>query len=170
MTEKHWDEEDWPAIAKAVNEERKTWSNQQLLDELQALPPMPDEDDQLWVYSQTWYNAEIYLAQVNEAIERNLEESIPYFYEQASFGDPGEILRGVFKNGLSQIVSGDKAKFIKYALDAYDSPRAGTRYWSVHNLGYFTNDPHVTQTLRAALRDPEKIIRTMAEEALTEYT
>lgn len=127
---------------------------------------MPDENDKAWEYSQTWYDAEVYLAQVNEAADRRLEESIPYFYEKASLGDPGEILRGVFSDGIHHILAGDQTKFVKYALDAYSSSRAGTRYWAVHNLGYFVNYPDVKQALTKALQDNQRIIRGIAEEAL----
>ena len=152
---------------KLIHQEKAAWSDQQLLDELRTLPPMPDEDDEAWNLDRTWYYAEIYLAQLNQAQERKLEATVPYFFAQASYGDPGEILRGPFKSGMYWILNEDEEKLVHYAINAYHSDRRGTRYWAVHQLMVCSNNILARQVLEKALIDPEDRIKQVAEWGLS---
>ncbi|WP_338874935.1 hypothetical protein WBJ53_04875 [Spirosoma sp. SC4-14] len=167
MAQNIWDEENWPQITKQIHLERESWTVSQVINELLALPPMPDEDDNLWDYTKTWYEAEVFLADVNYAARHHLESVIPILYQKACYGDPGEILRGVFKNSVYDIASRDEEKVIHYAVQAYKSIRNGTRYWAVYSLSFFKDLPQAHSILVDALLDSEHQIRSFAEYSLT---
>jgi len=144
---------------------RKHLSDQEVLAELAAVPPLANEDDACWANDRYWREvAYPYLSLWNNAAERRLESAIPLMLDRACFGDPGEIMRNLC-HALEAIVNPEWSKLTEPCVAALTSARPGTRLWAAHELGRL-RDPSALPALEAAERDTVKWVREWVEAAI----
>jgi hypothetical protein len=136
---------------------RETLSDEAILAELSALPPLADEDDRCWDQAQYWHEvAHPYLALAGLCARRRLLAAIPLLLERACFGDPGEIRRGL-RHCLEATVAPDWSILADFCLRAAQSPRRGTRLWAIDQL-VVLEDPRAAPLFERAQREePEEI-------------
>src|SRR6266545_6271313 len=88
-------------------EQRREASDDAIVAELAGLPVLPDEQDAAWEDERTWYDlADRFVALADVAAHRRLYSAIPLLLERASYGDPGEMMRGL-RHSLEAIVNPD---------------------------------------------------------------
>src|SRR5262249_12316753 len=144
---------------------RQRLSDQEVLTELNAIPPLADEDDPCWGNDEYWQQvAYPYLALWNIAAERRLQAAIPLMLDRACFGDPGEIMRNLC-HALEAIVNPHWAELTGPCVAALKSPRAGTRLWAAHELQRL-RDPSALPALLAAQHDTIKWVREWVQTAI----
>jgi HEAT repeat protein len=140
--------------------ERLNRQEQDILAELSALPILPDEEDEAWNDDQTWRQAYLYMALVDVAAQRKLTSAVVPLLEKASYGDPGEMMRGL-RNRLEAIAAPDWQKLAHICSSLSKHPHKGTRLWSVHQLGIL-REPEALANLTDALSDPADLVRSEA--------
>src|SRR5579864_3910818 len=145
-------------IIHDMTTDRQRLSDQEVLAEFSAIPPLADEDDPCWSEEEYWQRvAYPYLALWNIAAERRLSAAIPLMLDRACFGDPGEIMRNLCHT-LETIVNPDWSALTGACVVALKSPRAGTRLWAAHELQR-VRDPSALPALLAAETDEVKWVR-----------
>jgi hypothetical protein len=147
------------AIARLAAE-RSTRSDRELLAELRALAPLPDEADPAWEDPATWDRANLYHALAGVARERRLRPAAALLLERASHGDPGEMMRGL-RHHLEGIFRPDARALSRLCRRLARAERPGTRMWAVAELGVL-RAPATLGVLLAGLRDPEALVRREA--------
>jgi HEAT repeat protein len=136
---------------------REAWSDAQVLDELAALAPLPDEEDPWWG-DQAPDDALRFVALGELARARALGAAVPLLLERASYGDFGELMRGL-RHRLEACL-GDPA-LAAACVEAMASRRRGTRLWAAHEL-MILHDPATLPVLLAALDDDAVRVRNEA--------
>lgn len=145
--------------------ERASWSDAEVLRELEQLPPLADEDDPVWNDGSYWREfAYRYVALCDLAAERKMRSAVPLLLERACNGDPGESMRGLI-NCFEEIFDADWTALADVCAEMYGSKRPGTRLWAIHQLSMLP-DPRVRQVLDRAINDEIKGIRDLAVEGL----
>jgi len=140
-------------------------SDEELLSRLRALPPLADEKDKCWLSDSYWSEvANPYVALADLAASRKLRPAIPLLLERASYGDPGEIMRGL-RHALEAIVSPDWAALADLCIAAADSARPGTKLWAIDQL-VVLEDRRAVRILKASLQSEYEDIRDAAAMAL----
>lgn len=157
------DERPAAAIARLAAE-REARSDEEILAELSALPALPDEDDRAWDDGRVWRQAYLFQALADVASARQLHPAIGLLLERASYGDPGEMMRGL-RHALEGIASPDWDFLADRCAEATGSPRPGARYWAIDELGIL-RAPRTLPVLIAALDDPVPGVRERALESL----
>jgi HEAT repeats len=147
-------------IIEELYRERLNHQEQDILKELSELPILPDEEDEAWNDDQTWRQAYLYVALADVAAQRKLTSAVVPLLEKASYGDPGEMMRGL-RNQLEAIVAPDWKKLAHICSSLSKHPQKGTRLWSVHQLGIL-QEPEVLDYLTDALSDPADLVRVEA--------
>jgi hypothetical protein len=140
--------------------ERLNRQEQDILAELSELPILPDEEDEAWNDDQTWRQAYLYVALADVAAQRKLTSAVVPLLEKASYGDPGEMMRGL-RHQLEEIVAPDWKKLAHICSSLSKHPHKGTRLWSVHQLGIL-REPEALEHLADALSDPADLVRSEA--------
>jgi hypothetical protein len=144
-------------LAKA----RETHSDEEILAELSALPPLADEGDTRWGSDDYWHQTVYrYLALADIAAARRLRPAIKLLLERACYGDPGEIMRGL-RHGLEAIANPNWAELADICLEAARSPRLGTRLWALDELSVL-EDPRAKPIFEEALQAAPLEIRRLA--------
>jgi hypothetical protein len=136
----------------ALAEELRGLSDEQLLLELRRLPVLPDELAEDWRSDETWGVARRYVALGDVAAERKLRSAVRLLLERASYGDRGEMMRGL-RHVLEAIATPDWSFLAKAYVDALSLPHRGARLWAVAGLGVL-RDASTMPVLLQALRDP----------------
>lgn len=121
MTE---DERPWQRIQRLAAE-RAPRSDGEILDELRAYPPLPDESDAAWHEPDAWSRAHLFVALADVCALRRLRDAVPLLLDKMCLGDPGEMMRGI-RHPLEGIAQPDWAWLADRCADALASPRAGT--------------------------------------------
>jgi hypothetical protein len=127
-------------------------SDEQLLIELRRLPVLPDDAAEDWRSDETWRAANRYVAIGDVAAERKLKSAVRLLLERASYGDPGEMMRGL-RHVLEAIATPDWSFLATAYVDALSLPHRGARLWAVAGLGVL-RDASTMPVLLQALRDP----------------
>ena len=149
------------ANLQALIEQRKTWTDEAILDELRALSVLPDEDDPLWNEDATWRDHfDVYDALSKIAAERKLRPAVLLLLERSSYGDPYEIMRGL-RHTLEGIVNPDWQVLADLCMQAANYPQNGARLWAVRELGVL-RDRRSLGALLGALSDSAKLVRLEA--------
>ena len=107
---------------------RELMNDAEILAELSALPPMPDESDPAWDQEATWHEAYRFLALADLAAARRLKPAIRLLLDRASYGDPGEIFRRL-RHCSEAIVCPPWSELVDICLEAARSGRLGTQLW-----------------------------------------
>jgi hypothetical protein len=140
-------------------------SDQQVLAELAAIPPLADEDDPCWDREDYWQQvAYLYLALWKIARERRLRAAIPLMLERACYGDPGEIIRSLC-HALEAIVAPNYGELSEPCLAAARSPRPGARLWAIFLLKRL-REPRALPVFEQVMKDPAARVREEAEMGL----
>ena len=113
---------------------RQSRTDDEVLAELAALPPLADEGDRCWGEDEYWQGVVYpYLALTDIAAARRLRPAIRLLLDRACYGDPGEIMRGL-RHCLEAIVNTKWSELTEICLEAVQSPRLGTRLWAIDEL------------------------------------
>jgi hypothetical protein len=107
--------------------------------------------------------AYLYVALCDIAAARKLRAAVPLLLEKASFGDPGEMMRGL-RHTLEGIMAPDWSALTAICVTALESSRAGTRLWAAEQLRVL-RDPSASAALKTAMQDEVPEIREAAEAA-----
>jgi hypothetical protein len=149
-------------IIEHMVELRKGRSDAEILAELEALPPLSDEDDPCWETEEYWLEvAYPFMAFADLVAARRLRDAVPMLLDRACFGDPGEIMRGL-GHCLELAVGGDWNNLAEICLRAALSERSGTRLWAIDEL-VVLEDPRSRQIFEEAIRVGPQAIRTRAQ-------
>jgi hypothetical protein len=135
-----------------IARELRGLSDEQLLVELSRVPVLPDDAADAWRSDETWSLARRYVAIGDVAAERKLKSAVRLLLERASYGDPGEMMRGL-RHVLEAIATPDWSFLAKAYVDASSFPHRGARLWAVAGLGVL-RDASTMPALLQALRDP----------------
>lgn len=147
-------------IIQELFEQRKTWTDEQVLAELKSLPVLPDEDDPAWDDDQTWSLIDLFLALADTAAARKLRAALPLLFERACYGDPGETMRGL-RHQLEKIVEPEWGILTEACIQAATFPQPGARLWAIDELRRL-HDKRSLQTLINGLQDQKLMIREEA--------
>lgn len=139
-------------------------SDEDVLEALTALAPLPDEASAEWDDDDTWDRANRFMALADVAAARRLRAAIPLLLERASFGDPGEMMRGL-RHALEAIVNPDWPALATICIERAASGRSGTRLWALEQLTVL-EDGRARLTFEAARSSPLPEIRDVAEQGL----
>jgi hypothetical protein len=152
-------------IIDAMARERSERSDQAIIDELVALPPLADEADPNWNDDAYWTRvAYPYLALVEVAAQRRLRTAIRPLLDRACFGDPGEIMRGL-RHALEAIVKPDWSALADICIAAIASERPGTVLWAVDQLRVL-EDERARPVLLELVRSKHDEIASTAQSAI----
>jgi hypothetical protein len=137
-------------------------SDEQIIAKVESVRALADEDDPVWSKEEYWHDtAEVYLALSDVCAKRRLRASIPLLLERASYGDPGEIMRGL-RHRLEAIVAPDWTCLADICLELAHSPRKGTRLWAINQLAIL-DDPRAKPLFeRASETEPSWIAEAAA--------
>lgn len=109
----------------------KDTPDDQLLAQLALTGPLPDEDDPKWTSDQFWVDVALpFDALARVACSRKLLQAVPLILDKMCYGDPGEIMRPVC-HGFEYIVNPNWDELFPHYSQATESPRRGTRLWSL---------------------------------------
>lgn len=143
-----------------LSEERQELSDEQILDELRTLPILPGEESLMADETQPWNNVYLFLALAGQAAVRKLRPALPLLLERASYGDPGETMRGLC-HYLERTVEPDWDALTEICIEAANYPQPGARLWAIAELGRL-RDERARPVLIEALNDP---MQKVSEEA-----
>jgi hypothetical protein len=119
---------------------REAKSDAEVLAELAGLSPLIDEADPIWTTGQYWTADAWKAASVFEALTeivttRQLKAAVPLLFDKACLGNPRGLMSGLHYS-LAHIVGDDWLFLQDAAHKATQSPRPGTRYWALKELGW----------------------------------
>jgi len=141
--------------------ERASWSDADVIAEIEQLPPLADEDDPIWNDASYWSDfACRYVALSDVAAERQLRPAVRLLLERACNGDPGEMMRGL-RHALERIFKPDWVALADVCIELSASKRPGTRLWAIDQL-MILDDPRARQVFDRALHDEIGEIREIA--------
>ena len=85
--------------------ERASWSDADVIAEIEQLPPLADEGDPAWNDETYWSDfASRYVALSDVAAARQLRPAVRLLLERACNGDPGEMMRGFVTPGNAFLI------------------------------------------------------------------
>jgi hypothetical protein len=143
---------------------RASKSDAEVLAELAAFPPLPDENDPAWKKDATWQEAMRFVALADVAAARRLKPAIRLLLDRACYGDPGEMFRGL-RHASEAIVSPRWSELVDICLEAATSQRLGTRLWAIDELTIL-EDERARPIFEESMRTDPKEIRSVAEDGL----
>jgi hypothetical protein len=133
-----------------------TMSDDQVLAEISAIAPFPDEEDPAWDLDATWQAANRYVALAQVAGSRRLKPAIRMLLDRACYGDPGSMFEGL-RHSTEAIVNPNWPELAEICLGAATSARLGTRLWAIDHLTRL-EDERARPIFEEAVRsDPEEI-------------
>lgn len=154
---------DGPAsdIAAIANAFAKA-SDEEVLAALGALEPLPDESDARWNDRSFWLDvAHRFLGLAEVAQSRKLRAAVRLILERASYGDPGEAMRGL-RHVCESIFDPDWTALADEYLALARAERLGTRLWAIANLTVL-DDPRAMVVFETSLREDPEDVRGWAE-------
>jgi hypothetical protein len=141
--------------------ERATWSDADVLAEIEQLPPLADEADPVWNDETYWTNfAYRYVALSDVSAERRLRPAVRLLLERACDGDPGEMMRGL-RHAWEHIFNPDWVALADVCIALSASRRPGTRRWAIDQL-MILDDPRARPVFANALHEAVAEIRDIA--------
>jgi len=141
--------------------ERATLTDSAILMELAELAPLRDETDQIWNTSEYWKNeAYRFVALADLVAKRKLRDGVRLLLERASFGDPGEMMRGL-RHSCEAAFNPDWIGLAAACTPLAGSARPGTRLWAIDQLRVL-DDPAAEPVFRRALSDELQAVREVA--------
>lgn len=162
----------WQIIQEQI-EFRADHTNEAILEELKALPVLPDEyywfgkRDSLhpaWNDPNVGSDLTTYLVLAKIVGRRKLRAGVPLLLERASYGDFGETMRGL-RHSLEAAYEPDWDALTDICIQFARSPNRGARLWAVDELGIL-RDARSLSVLFEALRDSATLVRREAINSL----
>jgi HEAT repeat protein len=145
--------------------ERAKCSDDEVLAEIESIPPLADESDTAWDEPTYWSDfAYRYVALSDVAAERKLRAAVRLLLERACNGDPGEMMRGM-RHSFEAIFAPDWRALGDVCMELCASKRAGTRMWATHQL-MILDDPRAKPVFERALDDDNAEVRSAAAAGL----
>jgi hypothetical protein len=141
-----------------------TKTDDEILAELAAFPPLADESDPCWKDDSYWQTANLYLALAEIVATRKLRPAIKLLLERAAYGDPNEIMSGL-RHILEAIVNPDWIFLTEVCLEVAQSPRLGTQLWAIDEL-VLLEDPRAKPIFEEVMKNAPEEIRWRAENGL----
>ncbi len=135
---------------------RESASDADILGELSALSPLPDEGDPAWDRDATWQEGYRFVALADVAAARRLKPAIRLLLDRACYGDPGEMFRGL-RHSMEAIVNPHWSELADICLEAARSPRLGTRLWAIDQLTILEDERARPIFEECARSDPDEI-------------
>lgn len=130
--------------------------DEELLRVAASLPPLADESESVWLEPVYWSNvAYLFVALGDIAAQRKLRALAPILLDAASFGDPGEIMRGL-RHQLEAIFDPEWEALADLAIQKASFHRPGTRLWAIDQL-VILDDPRARPIFESALSDSSAI-------------
>lgn len=139
-------------IIERMVADRAAATDRQVLDELAAFPPLPDEDDPAWQHDPTTREG------------WRLKPAVRLILDKMPFGEPFELFRGLHAN-FEAIVKPNWAELADICLEAVKSPRPGTRFWALDQLASL-DDERARPVFEASVRSDHADTRSLAEVGL----
>jgi hypothetical protein len=133
------------------------------LAELDRLPALADDDDAVWSQDEPWDAVYRLVAAADVIGERGWVRAIVPLFERAAKGDLYGTMFSI-RHGPEQAMS-DVAGFAAMLEPLTKHPRAGTRQWSVRELGILRQRSSL-QPLVDALADDDDEICAAARQSL----
>lgn len=143
---------------------RASVSDANILAELSAFPPLPDEDDPAWEQDATWQEANRFVALADVVAARRLKPAIRLLLDRACYGDPGEMFRNL-RHACEAIVDPNWSELADICLEAARSTRLGTRLWAIDQLTIL-DDERARPVFEEAIRSAPQEIKWLAESGL----
>jgi hypothetical protein len=144
--------------------ELRALSEEAFLAELDRLPALADEDDDaVWDQEGSWDAVYRLLAAAKVIGERGWVKAIVPLFERAAKGDLYGTMLDI-RHGPERAIS-DSAEFAAMLEPLTKHPRAGTRRWSVRELGILRQRSSL-QPLVDALADEDDEVREEARQSL----
>src|SRR6266567_1654691 len=134
---------------------RASMSDFDVLAELAAFPPLPDEDDPAWEQDAIWQEAYRFVAPAEVAAARRLKPAIRLLLERACYGDPGEMFRNL-RHACEAIVNPSWSELAEICLEVATSPRLGTRLWAIAQLPVLEDERARPVCGEAGRSDPQE--------------
>ena len=143
-------------IILELYEARIDWADEAILLELETLPGLPDEYDEqpwfnlnyAWEHEQTQQTFTLYLALADHVRKRKLKAGVRLLLERASFGDFGEIMRGMHHN-FEAAFEGSDSELADLCVELMQQPRLGTKLWALEELSRLKDRRAIPELLRA---------------------
>ena len=143
-------------IIQALYDERAEWTDEAILAELETLPGLPDEDDGpwfgsfglMWQQEQTLKNADLYLALARHVAKRRLKPGVRLLLERASYGDFGEIMRGLHHT-FEAVYGGQYAELANLCAELMQHLRLGTKVWALDQMTRLRDRRAIPELLKA---------------------
>lgn len=151
-------------LVRMFAEERRDAPDAQLLDELAALPGLPDHGDRAWENPRTGHTLQVLMALAELCSGRRLRPAVPLLLGRACLGDPGGSMSNL-RHHIEAIYKPDWPALTAACLPLLESPRAGTRLWTAHQCGVL-RDAACVPGLVALLSDPIGQVRMEAVRSL----
>lgn len=151
-------------IIRDLSEQRLAYVDEEILAELATLPVLPDEEDSAWKSEEIYEKVFLYLALADQIRQRRLREGVSLLLKRASYGDPGEMMRGL-RHTFEAAFSPDWAALADVCMEAAKYPERGARLWAVEELARL-RDPRSMSILAEALTDTAKIVCMEAADGL----
>jgi HEAT repeats len=129
---------------------------------VRAIPALADSDSPSWDQEEGWDHAYRLLAAADVIGERGWVKAVVPIFEQAARGDLFEAMQAI-RHGPERAVGAAQLAALLEPLTTH--PRAGTRQWSVRELGILRQRSSL-QPLVAALDDEDEEVRVEASRSL----
>lgn len=127
---------------------------------VERLPALADSDAAVWEQEESWDDAYRLIAAADVIGERGWVRAVVPVFERAARGDLYETMPSI-RHGPERAMGSDVAGFAALLEPLTKHPRAGTRQWSVRELGILRQRSSV-QPLVDALADEDAQVREEA--------
>jgi hypothetical protein len=144
--------------------ERAGRSDDEILREIEAIAPLPDEDDPRWGRVDGFDDAYRLVALLDVAATRRLRAAVPLVLHRACYGDPGEMMRGL-RHSFEGIFGPDWGALAAVCVTAATCASRGGRLWAVFELGIL-REASTAPVVWAALTDDAALVRSHAAMAV----
>jgi hypothetical protein len=145
----------------AVVKEMASATDDEVLDALFESEPLPDESDPRWKDEALWFTvAYPFLGLAEVARLRKLRPAVRLILERASYGDPGETMRGL-RHVFEGIYGPEWNLLAAEYLALARAERLGTRMWAIAGL-MILDDPRAAPVFEASLREDPKDVSIFA--------
>jgi HEAT repeat protein len=135
---------------------------EEFLAAIRSIPALADSDSAIWDQEEPWDDAYRLLAAADVIGERGWARSVVPVFERAARGDLYEMMQDI-RHGPERAAGAAELAALLEPLTRHE--RAGTRQWSVRELGILRQQSSL-QPLVDALRDDDEEVRREARTSL----
>lgn len=128
------------------------------------IPPLADSDDAQWNDYDAWNDVYRLLAAAKVVGLRGWRSGVLPIFERVALGDLNETMESI-RHGPEQAFSNDSDAFLDLLEPLTAHARAGTRQWSVDELGIY-GELRSLPFILGAVHDPVDLVRDAARGSL----